>query len=564
VTLRAGIGGLDEAPTANTALAHSYEYVGEVGKYLPAREAALVRKMRERAPKGGVASFLADLQATVLGGDFSPLGIQFMQKALFHPAATATQIARGEAAFAPASLAELVAKDPQGWRDFAFATGRSLTEGTPGEFGAGFLAKLPKVGGKIGEGNTRMYNFVMSAAKNDFVDEVRDQMAQGRSREDAIAIAGDFIQRMIPVMNPTRYGLSSAQFQARRVPLTSISFFRKSGELIADATRGYAKIAGGGGAIGPKALRMTPKESLAVRRVTKAAGLVGTISVASAVIEAQRTGQDVRQAAEDAVNPSSPRFLSLVIAGKRIPVGGPLRALFAAVYPRKVSGVPVPVPFGGMARYLENRIQPGISTAYHVAINRDFRGRPIYRRGEDSAVATAGKIAVYVAESLIPATPGEAAGDIRTGELGLDTAVRTAGQAFGQNVNPLRSIGDYRREWEPDTAAYQKLPANSREARAKRVLTRSEYRQRNPEVEARLFITGEVESLETMAARQIAVRLMRERRIRMEDVKAFKVEEYEPDTRRALRRWFERALGLPAMADSQNAAPARISSSATR
>ena len=561
VVFRAGVGGLDAQPVGS-ATAHTYKPVnlgGGVIRWFPAKEAKQIEELRQPAAQSGFVRLLADLQATVLGGDLSPLTIQFGQKVLFHPGATATQLIRGKAAWSPDKLAGLVRDDPQGWKDFAFATGRSISEPVPGEFGVGFLSKIPKAGEKISDLNTRLYNFVLSAAKNDFVDDVRQLERSGLSHEDAIAVAGDFSQRMIPAMNTTRYGLSRAQGQARRAPFTSISFIRKSGELLMDATRGYAKIAAGGG----KVLKLTPKEDLAVRRVTKAAAFVGTVSVASAVLEAERTGQDPLDAAWDALTPTSPRFLSIVIMGKRLPLGGPLRALFKASYPQRVKGSPVPIPFGGIVPYAEYRVTPALGTAYHVARNRDVQQRPIYK-AKDSTVVKALRIGEYAIERFSPVTPATVIRDVRTGELGPETAGAVTGQFFGQNLAPARTVGDLRREWEKDFAPYEKLPTNPREAKDKKVLTRSEYRKRNPEVDAKLFLANKLESLETIKARTIALDLMRELRISMEDVKAFEVQKYESDERRLLRRYFERQLGQKAMRGSENAAPARIPVGATR
>lgn len=538
---RAGVGGLSAKPTANTAVAHGYKPVelgGEV-RWFPPDEAAAILRLREQAAKTGPKKWFAEWQATVLSSDFSPITIQGMQQFFFHPRRTAEIVAKGNAAFAPDSLAKLVAQDPQGWRDFAFATGRSISEPAPGEFGTGLVAKIPKVGPALSSANDRMYNFVMSAAKNHFDDDVKHLTRQGLSHDEAIAVAGDHIQRIVPSINPTRYGLSPAEAQVRRLPLTSVSFVRKSGELLMDATRGYAKIASVKGA-----RSLTPKERLAVYRVTQAAAFTTTLSVTSAVIEAQRTGQDPVQAAQDAINPGSPRFMSLVVLGKRVPLGGPLRALFKAVAPQDVSGVPFPIPFGGMARYLENRIAPGISTIAHGYANRDFSGRQIYRRGQDSGLVTAAKLAAYAAENVLPATGQEVAGDIRTGEVSADTAVRTAGNIAGQNISPLRTRTDLRNDFAGDLKEYNDLPTNPREAKARGMPTREKYREENPEADARLFVTGVVSTLQTEAAKMEAVRLMQEYRLTIKDIPGLEVQKYESDERTALRKYFEKQLGI--------------------
>ena len=74
-------------------------------------------------------------------------------------------------------------------------------------------------------------------------------------------------------------------------------------------------------------------------------------------------------------------------------------------------------------------------------------------------------------------------------------------------------------------------------------MTRQRYRTDHPDVEAKLFIVGQVESLSTNDAFDIAVRLMKENGIGIKDIPSLAVKKYEAPSRTKLRAKFELALG---------------------
>ena len=67
---------------------------------------------------------------------------------------------------------------------------------------------------------------------------------------------------------------------------------------------------------------------------------------------------------------------------------------------------------------------------------------------------------------------------------------------------------------------------------------RAAYRVSHPDVEAKLFILGEVTSFSNDKAKWEAVRLMQENGIGIKDIKSLAVQKDESPTRTEVRLWF--------------------------
>lgn len=120
-----------------------------------------------------------------------------------------------------------------------------------------------------------------------------------------------------------------------------------------------------------------------------------------------------------------------------------------------------------------------------------------------------------------------------------------------RKANPLSGL---RNDWRKDVSDYQKIPTNPREAKAKGRLNRTDFRKRNPEVDAKLFILGYVDSLASPGAQARSLRLMRQHRITTADIESLKASEYESAEHKALRQAIQRGLGEKAT-QTQKSAP---------
>lgn len=187
--------------------------------------------------------------------------------------------------------------------------------------------------------------------------------------------------------------------------------------------------------------------------------------------------------------------------------------------------------------FLSARESVPIRTAMTQMTERDYFGRPIDQVGPGGIFS---RTANLINDMFAPIGIGQAAGQIAleqgrvpeklipASERGLSTAGRLI-QATGINLRAqyLRSL------WEPDLAAFNAIPtdkierqaklnaAKTPEERAKYEVSRADYRNMNPDVDAKLFITGTVSSLYPAGAVE-AVRLIKERGIKWQDISGVK------------------------------------------
>jgi len=153
-----------------------------------------------------------------------------------------------------------------------------------------------------------------------------------------------------------------------------------------------------------------------------------------------------------------------------------------------------------------------------------------------------------------PIGPGQAAlqiglqqGQVPSGLIpSAEKKLTTEGQLIqATGLNVRAQLGSM---WDADFEEYLDIPSNINEVKAKAreagmyPMTRELYRQRNPEVDAKLFIVGQVSSLASLRARQAALKLMQENNLKITDIKGLEEQEYESKDRTALRLWFQRRL----------------------
>ena len=97
--------------------------------------------------------------------------------------------------------------------------------------------------------------------------------------------------------------------------------------------------------------------------------------------------------------------------------------------------------------------------------------------------------------------------------------------------------------WQTEMKPYFDIPSNGIEAKRLKKVTRDDYRKGHPEVDAKLFLAGQTSSLVTDAAKRRAVALMKEQRMKVEDIQSLDEKPDEPQSRKQLRAYFQRALG---------------------
>lgn len=417
-------------PSWKNAILRGYTRVEEgIYRYFPDETAKLI--VESRASKNNkLVQFIDMWRQQVLSGDFSPFSIQGALGVLFDPIGSIQTIAgglkRGVQGGNPLrsltldGFIEAIAKDPQGWARYAADKGRTLVA-PPQEFAAGLLSKIPGFN-KFNEATYRAVTMLDKA----MYDRTWQSLVKGGLSEDVARTASAIAtSQVFPLANAAVLGQSASRARFLRMWPTSYSFIRKPAELMTNAASGLIKM-------GTKQT-MSPTEKLAVRLMITWAATTATLSATSAAIEAQRTGKDVEQAMLDAINPDpkNGKFLTVVINGRRVPLGGPYRALFRAIYPQDVPGVPIPIPFAGIPRFLGNRVTPAIKAQWNLKENKDFDGNKIMQGDFPEQIIRA---IAYEFETALPLTLGTGVAGIRTGQEPGDIAEQMAGQVLGVNI----------------------------------------------------------------------------------------------------------------------------------
>ncbi len=235
------------------------------------------------------------------------------------------------------------------------------------------------------------------------------------------------------------------------------------------------------------------------------------------------------------------------------------------------------MPFAGVANYVRNRVNPLASTQIDLLQNKDYYGKQILK-GDFLERLLRG--VEYEVEGVLPLTAGTVAElgrqSLETGET-MDwgeTGWQTIGQFAGANVmkvnlrtqdaldRAMTKLGlagateANLKQRQARYEAYFEIPSDVDEVKANRKefpYTRAEYLERYPDVEAKLFILGKISSFkkaddETYPGRDIALRLMIENKLTVDDIAGLKLPAYPSQAEKDRRRWFELELESQATA----------------
>ena len=426
--VKAQIAGL--RPAWKGARTFPYERVEEgLYRYYTPETANLIKEVRQRNTNP-LTKFMEEIRGGSFSSDVSPIvGVQTPLGTLFDPVGQAKSgvgaIGRGIAerdplrTFRTSALAEDIGADTPRWTQFFSLMGRAPA-GTPDEMAAGWISRIPKVGkavNQLTEGTfiavtRQQFNMWKDMTKSLTDDGVPDLVAQ-------VAAAGK-VQEVFPLLQGTRLGQSPRRTGVIRALPTSYSFIRQPIALTAQATQGFIKL-------GTKQT-LKPSEKLAVKLMLTFAASTASVSASSAVLSAEAKGRDKSQAAWDSINPSpsNARFLSIIVGDKRIPLGGPYRAL--------IRGILSPV------NYFRNRLNPVLGTSLELAQNQDFNRQKIMTGSQPEKVMRG---IWYAVENALPLTLGAASEDVRTGtpgEIPEDVATQFLGTSPQTTYSQLDTL----------------------------------------------------------------------------------------------------------------------------
>jgi hypothetical protein len=344
--------------------------------------------------------------------------------------------------------------------------------------------------------------FVTRQQKAMWVRLSEELIRDGMDATAAKIIANDHVNEVFMRLNPTRIGQSPARAAVFRAAATSISFMHQTGKMVDETVKGFANLA----ARKP----VTPNQKMAMKAMLTLSGTVMGISMTSAAMNAAVRGEDVDKAIWEAINPD-PRngnFASLRFGvgdrQLRVALGGPYRSMFRAMWPDKDG-----IPFVGLGTYVSNRLNPAFRTAVDLIGNKDFYGKEIMTGNKLQAFGLA---VAYGLQNVLPLSISTAVEGARNQEEPEKIAVETAGQFMGSNVNTVRPQSTLSIEWEKELKEYEDTPTLAAEANSKGMPSRHELRQ-DPELDAKLFVTGRVNSVLTPGAAFFAYDYIKKNRI---------------------------------------------------
>ena len=318
-----------------------------------------------------------------------------------------------------------------------------------------------------------------------------------------------FINKFRGITSSSRLGVSAGQRQLERAALLAPNYNRAVAAILFDAVHG-----GLSGSLARKAL---------ARGVTAVVAMGAATSIAIAVSK----GEDIDKAIITHMNPASPKFMTWQIMGQNIGPGTKLRSVINLVSKsvRDPANLTNRAMGFGELDYIRNPVinfaraqtSPVISTGWDIFSGADYIGEPT-DEGLISFTRTVG-------ENFMPIWIQSVA--LEGGTVG-GRAARGVGEFAGLRAYPRNLLRETRAEWEADLTEYFDIPTDPLERQAQGIrVDRFNYRKRNSDVDAKLFITGQVSSVLGRSGALTAIRLVEENNIDPQDIRA--VQEYQDE-----------------------------------
>lgn len=429
--------------------------------FLPPQQANDIAGYLGSSPNG-LADFLDNLKKMRLGADTSLLTIKGVVGAAASPIGTArdilmaynTALRQAAQAGSPGAILKTaffrpftneaiyldMAAAPERWTTFFTYFDYAPTGGTPQEWRAGFLERLPFVGSKVQGLNDAIGNVIMRGMEADFNATAMDNMVhRGLGLDEAYAEAAQSVKRGWLESDTARLGINRSRASIERGAVISPAFIRQPIATAQLASSGIMKLAASpvrlAGSKGQWA-QLSAQEAEVVQRTFRQFGTFFTAAATTALLTAEERGWTPEEALKNAVlDVNHPDWLSLWVNDEvKLPLGSALRGLFRAIAPQPVTladGVEVVLPFVGMADFFKNRANTAASSAFQLATNEDYYGNKIVT---EEGIAGIGQALIFAASQTVPLFLGSAVeGVARQGESFPEAMRRGVSEFFGQN-----------------------------------------------------------------------------------------------------------------------------------
>lgn len=363
-----------------------------------------------------------ELRGWQLGPDFSPLSIQGVLGAMSHPEVPfQSGVGLAKVAFSKNALHELV--DPAVVSRYQFATGRTFGQmaalGDGAEFrqvGRG-AERLPgAVGRGVSRFNQALERMVEYGTLKAWENDSNLLQWSGKAQNIADHEAANSISKFVPRLSSAETGKSIQRSRLERLPILSTSFSFAPISLAKDVTTATNKLALGSLQGSPQAAwqSLDGRSQLALIRGATFAATWASMSVGSAVINAEMTGKDVTETVKSVLDPNSGRFGNILIGeGGGFGIGGPMRTTIRGLWPVAVTAKDGVVAMPHLANYLKGRTTNLIGTPIALLRDRDYSGRRIFT--SDTQIGRMRDALVYGLEQF-NMVAGAVIQDIRHGE----------------------------------------------------------------------------------------------------------------------------------------------------
>jgi len=477
----------------------------------------------------------------MLAGDFSPLAIQLITFPFRFPVTYVKAVSEAvKALFGSKAQAEYLANNNDiiqksrnlilskgGQTEFteAFGTSGLLSGESPlaGNVGESATKKaalyIPRLYGKIGHVLLEPFQRFFEAALDTAGIELRKSFDYMATTPQRTAEVEQFINEIRGVTSSARIGVSPHMRAAETSAILAPRYNRAIAALVSDIARG--------GIRGDQA------------RKALMALIAGGVALTTAITLMRGEGWEGVKNHLDIRNTST--FVTWDVAGQRVGPGSKIRSLVALL--GKIVKEPERI-VDHAYNFMRGNFSPVLSTGYDILMGKDYIGDPtrpgkgVTGYGGITGVGEGmlGLTKRVIADNLLPIWVQSAVleGSESGGLTGMGT--RSATEFVGGRAYPVDTSWLYGDKWRDELNDYFDIPSNAIELAAAQkkdesVISRADYREQNPEIDAKLFIVGQVTTIRTEAGINIARRLILENGIDPETIKAVQKWQAEQEVR---------------------------------
>jgi len=228
----------------------------------------------------------------------------------------------------------------------------------------------------------------------------------------------------------------------------------------------------------------------------------------------QAKGRDIRSQeawknALEHVTPGNPKFFTWEVAKQKVGPGTKIRSIMNLVA-NTIEDPESLTEFGPYSwmrnpplRFIRANLAPVPGKALNLLTGRDYIGDKT-RDGFLSITEEVASTFMYIwLQSAV----------LEGGTL-AQRGLRSGFEATGMRAYPVNVVWELRSEWRDELDTYENIETTKEKRKEKgQRLSRRQYRRKNPDIDAKMFIIGRVESLESNIAKRKARSLLRERNV---------------------------------------------------